>query len=157
MLLGAASTTWPSGAKTCATLPGPIASLKNMRTTAGALLTVEPSTGSEPITKACASATGVRDAVGHQAYTSNMLKLNMKMSRSVRYLRRRTFFLYIYRRSPIYRGTPIYRGCASPEIVQPLLNARKYLSMSYAGQSHEIPCQYPPGVLYYPIYPHRVY
>src|SRR6266566_1469683 len=50
--------------------------LKKIRTTAGAVGIVEPSTGSEPITKACASAAGGRNTIGNQLSTSNIQRLN---------------------------------------------------------------------------------
>src|SRR6266699_1329648 len=52
-----------------------ISALKKIRATAGELATVEPSTGSEPITKACANATCGRDRTGIQLKASKKLKL----------------------------------------------------------------------------------
>src|SRR6266516_4796312 len=70
--------------------------LKKMRTTAGGVLIVEPSTGSEPITKACASATGGRDRTGDQLIVSSRLRISPDISRR---LRKRPFRIqssYIY-------------------------------------------------------------
>src|SRR6266480_2085460 len=52
-----------------------ISAVKKIRATAGELATVEPSMGSEPITKACAKATCGRDRIGNQLKASKKLKL----------------------------------------------------------------------------------
>jgi hypothetical protein len=56
-----------SGVNIYAMLAGPIAALKKMRTTFGTVLTVDPSTGSDPTTKACACATDAGEFVSIQA------------------------------------------------------------------------------------------
>src|SRR6266487_1548833 len=52
-----------------------ISALKKIRATAGELATVEPSTGSEPITKACANATCGCNRTGNQLKASKKPKL----------------------------------------------------------------------------------
>src|SRR5689334_19739267 len=85
--LRAASTSCPSDGvlpvvkrETCAMLAELIAALKNTWTTAGELAIVEPSTGSEPITKACANATRGRDRAGNQLKASKKLKLRASVA-----------------------------------------------------------------------------
>jgi hypothetical protein len=50
--------------------------LKKIRTCVGGALIVEPSTGSEPITKDDASAAGVRIIIGNQLSVINMQRLS---------------------------------------------------------------------------------
>src|SRR5436305_15012766 len=52
-----------------------ISVVKKMRATAGELAIVDPSMGSDPITKACAKATCGRDRTGNQLKASKKLKL----------------------------------------------------------------------------------
>src|SRR5260370_36735400 len=61
-----------------------IGALKKMSTLAGGVLIVEPSTGSEPMTKACASAAGGRDSKGDQVNASSKLRLSAETSRGLR-------------------------------------------------------------------------
>src|SRR6266436_6768359 len=61
-----------------------IGALKKMRTLAGGVLIVEPSRGSEPMTKACASAAGGRDSKGDQVNASSKLRLSAETSRGLR-------------------------------------------------------------------------
>src|SRR5260370_37314702 len=61
-----------------------IGALKKMSTLAGGVLIVEPSTGSEPMTKACASDAGGRDSKGDQVNASSKLRLSAETSRGLR-------------------------------------------------------------------------
>src|SRR5947209_18301169 len=57
---------------------------KKMRTTRGAALIVEPSTGSDPITKACANATVPWDAAFDQVAISKTLRPSTPNNKSLR-------------------------------------------------------------------------
>src|SRR5690242_18664275 len=61
-------------------LAGLMAASKKMRTTRGALATVEPSMGSEPITKACAYATGCETSKLDQLSSRRMVLSTMNSS-----------------------------------------------------------------------------
>src|SRR5205085_340315 len=83
-MLRPVSTLCSFGSSTCATLAELMASSKKMRTTDGVVVTVEPSTGSEPITKACANATGGCDGRNNQVDARKTLRLNAITSSGLR-------------------------------------------------------------------------
>ena len=58
--------------------------LKKIRTCVGGVLIVEPSTGSEPITKDDASAAGGRNRTGNQLSVINMQRLSTNISAGLR-------------------------------------------------------------------------
>ena len=58
--------------------------LKKIRTCVGGVLIVEPSTGSEPITKDDASAAGERNRTGNQLSESNKHRITADIIRGLR-------------------------------------------------------------------------
>src|SRR5260221_5769442 len=100
-----------------------IGALKKMRTLAGGVLIVEPSTGSEPMTKACASAAGGRDSKGDQVNASSKLRLSAEISRGLR-------------KRPCRIKSPHGSGIHSFEIVHQPVHARNICPIKFCrGES----------------------